>query len=76
MTIEDFRGELDPEVIPNEWLWERIRIWRDKELAATDWTQVADAPVNQNAWKAYREALRNLPTQSSDPHEITFPSKP
>jgi len=76
MNIEDFRGEFDPEVIPTEWLWERIRIWRDKELAATDWTQVADAPVNQNDWKTYRTALRNLPTQSDDPNEIVFPERP
>lgn len=76
MNIEDLRGEFDPEVIPTEWLWERIRIWRDKELAASDWTQVADAPVNQNAWKIYRQALRNLPASVDDPNEIVFPERP
>lgn len=39
----------------------QVRLWRDSELAATDWTQVADAPVNAAAWATYRQALRDLP---------------
>jgi hypothetical protein len=40
---------------------EQIRLWRNYELARTDWTQVADAPVDVAAWAAYRQALRDLP---------------
>jgi hypothetical protein len=40
---------------------EQVRLWRDDELASTDWTQVADAPVDASAWAAYRQALRDLP---------------
>ena len=40
---------------------EQVRLWRDVQLARTDWTQVADAPVNAEAWAAYRQALRDLP---------------
>jgi len=40
---------------------EQIRLWRDGELARTDWTQVADAPVDAAAWATYRQALRDLP---------------
>ena len=39
----------------------QLRLWRDAELARTDWTQVADAPVNASAWAVYRQALRDLP---------------
>jgi len=39
----------------------QVRLWRNAELAATDWTQVADAPVDASAWAAYRQALRDLP---------------
>jgi hypothetical protein len=39
----------------------QVRLWRDSELAATDWTQVADAPVDAEAWATYRQALRDLP---------------
>ena len=40
---------------------EQVRLWRNAELASTDWTQVADAPVNASAWAVYRQALRDLP---------------
>jgi hypothetical protein len=54
----------------------RLRYWRDSELARTDWTQVADAPVNQAAWATYRQALRDLPANNSDPRKIELPTAP
>jgi hypothetical protein len=53
-----------------------VRTTRDAKLAETDWTQVADAPVDQAAWATYRQELRALPEQTGFPHEITWPSKP
>jgi len=48
---------------------EQVRLWRNNELARTDWTQVADAPVDAQAWAVYRQALRDLPAtiNISDP---------
>ena len=40
---------------------EQVRLWRNAQLARTDWTQVADAPVDAAAWATYRQALRDLP---------------
>ena len=40
-----------------------IRQWRDKKLQESDWTQVADAPVDKEAWATYRQQLRDLPEQ-------------
>jgi hypothetical protein len=54
----------------------RLRHWRDGELAKTDWTQVADSPVNQAAWATYRQALRDLPASNSDPRKIKIPVAP
>ena len=54
----------------------RMRHWRDTELARTDWTQVADAPVDQAAWATYRQALRDLPASNSDPRKIELPAAP
>jgi hypothetical protein len=62
--------------IPNDWYFERLRLWRNAQLKATDWTQVADAPVDKAAWATYREALRNLPAQSTDPSKLVFPTAP
>ena len=53
-----------------------VRSQRDSLLAESDWTQVPDAPVDQAAWKTYRQALRDITTQSGFPHEVTWPVKP
>lgn len=49
---------------------------RNTLLTDSDWTQVADAPVDQAAWAAYRQALRDVPEQSGFPDEIVWPDKP
>ena len=54
----------------------RLRYWRNTELARTDWTQLADAPVDQAAWATYRQALRDLPSSNTDPREIELPLIP
>jgi hypothetical protein len=54
----------------------RLRHWRDTELARTDWTQIADAPVDQVAWATYRQALRDLPASNKDPRAIDLPVAP
>ena len=53
-----------------------VRSQRDSLLAASDWTQVPDAPVDQAAWRTYRQALRDVTTQSGFPHEVTWPIAP
>lgn len=57
----EFRSSRDPEVIPEEWLFERMRNTRDRLLYESDWTQLLDAPVDQVAWAAYRQELRDAP---------------
>ena len=54
----------------------QVRAERDAMLAATDYTQLADAPGDATAWATYREALRNLPTRSGFPWTMTWPTKP
>ena len=54
----------------------RIRRWRDAELAASDWTQVADAVCDKPAWAKYRQELRDLPKSNSDVTLIEKPVKP
>jgi len=53
-----------------------VRTQRDKLLSESDWTQVADAPVDQAAWATYRQSLRDVPAQSGFPHSIEWPIKP
>ena len=42
-----------------EMTWEQVRQIRDKELAASDWRALKDV-VLPNAWKEYRQALRDI----------------
>ena len=60
----------------DEQKWEQIKLWRNAELARTDWTQVADAPIDKAAWAAYRQALRDLPEQGVAPDKAKFPIAP
>jgi hypothetical protein len=53
-----------------------VRAERSSLLAASDWTQVADAPVDQAAWASYRQALRDIPDQPGFPHNVAWPTKP
>ena len=54
--------------------WKCIRLRRDQLLAETDWWAVSDrTPTAEQI--AYRQDLRDVPTQS-DPDDITWPTKP
>ncbi len=54
----------------------KIRTERDAKLTSCDWTQVADAPVDQAAWAVYRQALRDITDQEGFPNEVTWPEEP
>lgn len=56
-----------------------IRVDRNARLADTDWTQILDAPIDaetQQAYRAYRQALRDIPAQAGFPQDVTWPAKP
>ena len=72
----DLTSILDPEEVPAEWWAERMRLHRDRLLEESDWTQVADAPVNQEAWATYRQALRDFPASWTAGPEAYFPDTP
>ena len=54
--------------------WEDIRRKRDSALINTDWRASSDLTLSDD-WKTYRQALRDVPSQS-DPFNITWPTKP
>lgn len=60
----------------NEQKWEQIKLWRNAQLALSDWTQLPDSPVNKTAWADYRQALRDLPAQGGLAEEVTIPTQP
>ena len=54
--------------------WSSIRLQRDNLLKNTDWRASSDLTLSDD-WKNYRQALRDVPTQS-DPFNITWPTEP
>lgn len=53
-----------------------VRADRNTRLAACDWTQLPDAPVDAAAWAAYRQDLRDVTAQTGFPWNITWPTEP
>ena len=57
------------------------RMKRNELLAASDWTQMSDSPLADDAktsWATYRTALRNLPTNENWPslEDADWPTAP
>lgn len=49
---------------------------RDLLLSQSDWTQVADAPVDKAAWATCRQELRDISAQTGFPWTIEWPTQP
>ena len=85
-TIKPTKEEFDKKIneLLNIELYKALRIERNKKLVESDWTQVNDCVLsNIEAWKTYRQALRDLP-QNSTPEldenggltNVTWPTPP
>jgi uncharacterized phage-associated protein len=55
---------------------EAIRKQRNDKLKDSDWTQVADAPVDKTVWATYRQQLRDITAQEGFPWAVTWPDAP
>jgi hypothetical protein len=72
----DYLGRYEQEPIPDEWVWERLRLRRDGLLRGSDHRMVTDAPWDTAPWVEYREALRDLPDNTKDPRKAVWPVAP
>ena len=52
-----------------------LRIKRNKKLAKSDWMANSDVTMT-DAWKTYRQALRDLQANTADPKNPTWPTEP
>ncbi|WFS62484.1 tail fiber assembly protein [Pseudodesulfovibrio thermohalotolerans] len=53
-----------------------VRAERDRRLAESDWTQLADAPLDEaekSGWAVFRQALRDVPQQGGFPGSVEWP---
>ena len=72
--IESDDGK-DPEVPSNDWYLKVLRNKRNQLLAETDFYALSDVTMSDEI-KTYRQALRDLPANTSDPANPTYPTKP
>ena len=59
--------------------WRVVRAERDRRLSACDWivTKSAETGVAvPTAWQTYRQALRDVPANNTDPTAIAWPTPP
>ncbi len=54
---------------------EEVRNERNQLLLQTDWMASTDVTLS-DAWRTYRQALRDVPAQSGFPNNVTWPTKP
>lgn len=55
--------------------WSNLRTKRTMLLAETDYLALSDATLSADM-RTYRQALRDLPANTSDPANPTWPTKP
>ena len=58
--------------------WDTIRAKRDQLIRDSDWTMIPGATVDQAAWSAYRQVLRDLPQtyEATGPESVVWPTEP
>ena len=59
--------------------WNELREERNKRLSQCDWVTLkaysTGVPVSEE-WKTYMQALRDLPANTEDPSNVTWPREP
>ena len=59
--------------------WLNFREQRNSLLHDTDWISnkaFDNGTAISDEWKTYRQALRDLPANTDDPTDVTWPTKP
>jgi hypothetical protein len=72
----NYQSPFDEGELLDEWVWERLRLERNRRLVMSDWTMISDATTDKVAWAEYRQALRDLPSNTINPREAVFPTPP
>ena len=72
-------GFFNPNLPTNSDLFKTLRETRDVLLNQSDWTRMDDNQLSSDKkaeWATYRQALRDLPANTADPANPTYPTKP
>ena len=78
LTAEEV-AEVEARVAAADQDFTGVRMTRNGLLRDSDWTQLADVPLDADevaAWVTYRQALRDLPSTSAIVSGLVWPSPP
>ena len=79
MVVEGVVVDIPEATVEQEELdkaWIEFKHNRNRLLQNSDWSQVPDAPVDATVWALYRQQLRDLPENTSDPRSVVWPTHP
>ena len=79
MVVEGVVVDIPETAIEQEELsraWSELKYNRNRLLQNSDWSQVPDAPVDAAVWALYRQQLRDLPENTTDPRNTVWPEPP
>ena len=80
LRVEELEALLNPVAIlaQEDTSWRDVRQKRDALLRSTDWVMTPGSTIDQAAWAAYRQALRDLPQtyQAARLEDISWPVQP
>jgi hypothetical protein len=69
----------EPEPEPKPITWDQVREIRNGKLSSSDWTQLPDIPFaieELEAWRTYRQQLRDIPMGEGNPEDVIWPTAP
>ena len=78
LTAEEV-AEVEARVAAADQDFTGVRTTRNGLLRDSDWTQLADVPLDADevaAWVTYRQALRDLPSTSATVSGLVWPTPP
>lgn len=80
-TTQEIKLQIDSTkaLAKTEMQWSQLRSERNRRLADTDWTRIDDVPlseVQRAEWRIYRQALRELPSNTLNPANPVWPEIP
>ena len=73
IPVADIEAQIP--TVTTEFQWKELRANRNKLLTETDYLANSDVAMSDEM-RAYRQALRDLPANTSDPANPTWPTKP
>jgi len=75
-TLQDMTLSAEELAVEKEKAYRWLRIERNYRLSLTDFWALGDSGTMSSDMQAYRQALRDLPANTPDPFDVTWPTNP